>query len=399
MRLVTFDSGDGPRAGRLDDGAVVPLSRAGGEPGGAAAARRSRATARRGRRCRPTRSRSCLRSPTRARSSASGSTTARHAEEQGADPPETPTIFAKFANALAAPGPRWRCRPTAAAWTTRRRWRSSSPTAARTCPRRGAVATWPATRCSTTSPPATTSSRRPSGCPGKVFDGAAPCGPALVTPDEAGDHDAIEIALTLNGEEMQNGTTADLVHSIPALVAYLSQLMTLEPGDIVSTGTPAGVGSLRDPKVWLKPGDEVVVSSPQLGEAGHAAGLVAATRRHDLDALADRLREQARVSLGRPDRDARVATRCRWPRRAAPPRRPCALERARRAPTGRGCARAARPGGSRRRARAAASPSPLRSSAPSSLGSGSPLRCQRAIRAISSSSRGLKPGRPALRIR
>ncbi|MEK6230071.1 MAG: fumarylacetoacetate hydrolase family protein, partial [Actinomycetota bacterium] len=82
---------------------------------------------------------------------------------------------------------------------------------------------------------------------------------------EAGPHDAIEIALTLNGEEMQNGTTADLVHSIPALVAYLSQLMTLEPGDVVSTGTPAGVGSLRNPKVWLKPGDEVVVSSPQLG--------------------------------------------------------------------------------------------------------------------------------------
>ncbi len=64
---------------------------------------------------------------------------------------------------------------------------------------------------------------------------------------------------------MQKSSTADLVHSVPALVAYLSQLMTLEPGDVVSTGTPAGVGSLRDPKVWLKPGDVVTVSSPQLG--------------------------------------------------------------------------------------------------------------------------------------
>jgi 2-keto-4-pentenoate hydratase/2-oxohepta-3-ene-1,7-dioic acid hydratase in catechol pathway len=64
---------------------------------------------------------------------------------------------------------------------------------------------------------------------------------------------------------MQKSSTADLVHSIPALTAYLSKLMTLDPGDIVSTGTPAGVGSLRDPKVWLKAGDEVVVSSPQLG--------------------------------------------------------------------------------------------------------------------------------------
>ena len=101
--------------------------------------------------------------------------------------------------------------------------------------------------------------------PGKVFDGAAPCGPALVTPDEAGPPDAIEIELRLNGELMQSSSTADLVHSIPELVAYLSMLMTLEPGDLVATGTPAGVGSLRDPKVWLAPGDHVQISSPQLG--------------------------------------------------------------------------------------------------------------------------------------
>jgi len=101
--------------------------------------------------------------------------------------------------------------------------------------------------------------------PGKTFDGAAPCGPALVTPDEAGPHDQIEIELTLNGERMQKSSTADLVHSVPALIAYLSKLMTLEPGDVISTGTPAGVGSLRDPEVRLKAGDEVVISSPQLG--------------------------------------------------------------------------------------------------------------------------------------
>jgi len=105
----------------------------------------------------------------------------------------------------------------------------------------------------------------PQWMPGKVFDGSAPCGPALVTPDEAGPADAIGVELTLNGEVMQSATTAELIHSIPALVAYLSMLMTLEPGDIVSTGTPAGVGSSRQPRVWLAPGDEVVVSSPTLG--------------------------------------------------------------------------------------------------------------------------------------
>jgi acylpyruvate hydrolase len=64
---------------------------------------------------------------------------------------------------------------------------------------------------------------------------------------------------------MQSASTADLIHTIPAVVAYLSRLMTLEPGDLISTGTPAGVGSVRQPRVWLKPGDEVVVESPQLG--------------------------------------------------------------------------------------------------------------------------------------
>jgi acylpyruvate hydrolase len=106
----------------------------------------------------------------------------------------------------------------------------------------------------------------PQWMPGKVFDGSAPCGPAIVTADEAGPPDRIGIALDLNGERMQESTTADLVFPIAALVCRLSHLMTLEPGDVVATGTPAGVGSVRKPRVWLKPGDELVVSSPQLGE-------------------------------------------------------------------------------------------------------------------------------------
>jgi 2-keto-4-pentenoate hydratase/2-oxohepta-3-ene-1,7-dioic acid hydratase (catechol pathway) len=64
---------------------------------------------------------------------------------------------------------------------------------------------------------------------------------------------------------MQAASTADLIHSIPSLLAYLSSLMSLEPGDVVFTGTPAGVGSLRSPRVWLEPGDELAVVSPQLG--------------------------------------------------------------------------------------------------------------------------------------
>jgi 2-keto-4-pentenoate hydratase/2-oxohepta-3-ene-1,7-dioic acid hydratase in catechol pathway len=105
----------------------------------------------------------------------------------------------------------------------------------------------------------------PQWMPGKVFDGSAPCGPTIVTPDEAGPPDAIGIALDLNGERMQEDTTAGLIFSIARIVAHLSSLMTLEPGDLVATGTPAGVGGARNPRVWLKPGDEIVVRSPQLG--------------------------------------------------------------------------------------------------------------------------------------
>ncbi|MGI8462070.1 MAG: fumarylacetoacetate hydrolase family protein [Solirubrobacterales bacterium] len=105
----------------------------------------------------------------------------------------------------------------------------------------------------------------PQWMPGKVFDGSAPFGPALVTPDEAGPHDAIEIALDLNGERMQGASTSDLIFSVPELLARLSRLMTLEPGDVIATGTPSGVGSTRDPRVWLAPGDRIEISSPTLG--------------------------------------------------------------------------------------------------------------------------------------
>ena len=77
--------------------------------------------------------------------------------------------------------------------------------------------------------------------------------------------EAISFELKLNGERMQASSTADLIFSIPELVTRLSRLLTLEPGDVLATGTPFGVGSTRQPRVWLKAGDEVEISSPQLG--------------------------------------------------------------------------------------------------------------------------------------
>ena len=115
--------------------------------------------------------------------------------------------------------------------------------------------------------------KTPQWMPGKTFDGAAPFGPALVTKDEAGPHDGIEIALHLNGQRMQHSSTADLLHSIPALVAYLSMLMALEPGDAVANGTPGGVGSMRDPTRVAEGGGR---GRPRLAAArlaGHSVGL------------------------------------------------------------------------------------------------------------------------------
>ncbi len=101
---------------------------------------------------------------------------------------------------------------------------------------------------------------------GKTFDTFAPIGPAIVTADEIEDPHKLEISLTLSGEVLQSSNTRHLIFGVPKLIAYLSSVFTLEPGDIISTGTPAGVGFARKPPRWLKPGDEVVVRVEGLGE-------------------------------------------------------------------------------------------------------------------------------------
>jgi len=101
---------------------------------------------------------------------------------------------------------------------------------------------------------------------GKTFDTFAPMGPAIVTADEIEDPHSLDISLVLSGEVMQCSNTRNLIFQIPRLIAYLSSVFTLEPGDIISTGTPAGVGFARKPPRFLKPGDEVTVRIAGLGE-------------------------------------------------------------------------------------------------------------------------------------
>jgi 2-keto-4-pentenoate hydratase/2-oxohepta-3-ene-1,7-dioic acid hydratase in catechol pathway len=191
---------------------------------------------------------------------------ADHAEEAGIEAPPVPTFFAKFANALVPDGA-----TIAIPEATKRLDFEAEVAFVIGRPAREVDAAEALDHVAGYTLLNDLSARdlqfqTPQWIPGKVFDGSAPCGPALVTAEEAGDPAAIGIALDLNGERMQESSTEHLIFGVAELVAHLSRLMTLVPGDIVSTGTPAGVGSTRDPRVWLKPGDELVVSSPQLGE-------------------------------------------------------------------------------------------------------------------------------------
>jgi len=109
--------------------------------------------------------------------------------------------------------------------------------------------------------------------PGKNFPATGGFGPALVTPDEIGDVTALPIETRVNGEVMQKASLADLIFSIPRVIAYVSAFTPLAPGDVIATGTPGGVGERREPPVWLKDGDVVEVD---VGRAGTLRNVVLA---------------------------------------------------------------------------------------------------------------------------
>jgi 2-keto-4-pentenoate hydratase/2-oxohepta-3-ene-1,7-dioic acid hydratase in catechol pathway len=277
VQVVTYDSERGPRAGVIRDGAVVDAWDA---IGGGGASVRELLTAGRLNEVAdadgPARPLGEVRLlppvPDPQKIIGIGLNYKDHAAEARIDPPDSPTFFAKFANALRADGevvplPESSSKidyEAEVAFVVGRRAHDVSEA--------DAIDHLAGYTLFNDLSARDLQFATPQWMPGKVFDGSGPCGPAIVTADEAGPHDEIGIALDLNGERMQESSTAGLIFSIPALVAHLSKLMTLEPGDIVSTGTPSGIGGAREPRVWLKPGDEVVVSSPQLGRLSARIG-------------------------------------------------------------------------------------------------------------------------------
>ena len=100
---------------------------------------------------------------------------------------------------------------------------------------------------------------------GKSFDGFCPLGPCIVTADEIPNPNTLRLRTLLNGQVMQDHTTADMIFDVPALIESLSSTMTLRPGDVILTGTPSGVGFARNPPVWMRDGDSVIIEIERIG--------------------------------------------------------------------------------------------------------------------------------------
>jgi 2-keto-4-pentenoate hydratase/2-oxohepta-3-ene-1,7-dioic acid hydratase in catechol pathway len=100
---------------------------------------------------------------------------------------------------------------------------------------------------------------------GKSPDTFCPVGPRLVPRDEVADPQQLAVRAVLNGEAMQESSTANMVFGVADLIAYITQTITLEPGDLIATGTPAGVGAFRKPPVFMQPGDEITIEIEGLG--------------------------------------------------------------------------------------------------------------------------------------
>ena len=106
----------------------------------------------------------------------------------------------------------------------------------------------------------------------KSMDGFCPMGPWLVTADEVPDPQTLEIRSYVNDVQMQHGNTARMLFPVAQVIEYLSQFMSLEPGDVIATGTPAGIGAFRDPPVWLQPGDRLRIEISKVGTLEHSIG-------------------------------------------------------------------------------------------------------------------------------
>src|SRR5918995_2201241 len=189
-----------------------------------------------------------------------------HAAETGADIPEKPIVFAKYANAVIGPGDAIRIPPITEQADYEAELAVVIGRAARNVSESEALDyVFGYTNANDVSSRDLQFSEGGQWTRSKSIDTFAPIGPYIATRDEVSDPQNLSIRCVLNGEVMQDGTTSDMIFSVAELISFLSTGMTLVPGDLIATGTPAGVGFVRDPKVFLKAGDEVTIEIEGLG--------------------------------------------------------------------------------------------------------------------------------------
>jgi len=189
-----------------------------------------------------------------------------HAVEEGVAPPSEPLLFAKFPSAVIGPDDaiEWR-----ASDTSKVDWEAELAVVmgrrARDVPAAAALDHVLGYACLNDISARDLQFGDGQWTRGKSLDTFCPVGPWLVTADEVPDPANLRIRCSINGQAVQDASTRDLVHGVPALIAFCSRFMTLEPGDVIATGTPGGVGAFRDPPWYLADGDEVVVDIEGIG--------------------------------------------------------------------------------------------------------------------------------------
>jgi 2-keto-4-pentenoate hydratase/2-oxohepta-3-ene-1,7-dioic acid hydratase in catechol pathway len=195
-----------------------------------------------------------------------------HATEQGVEPPAEPLLFAKFANTLLDPGGTIALPPEATHTDAEAELAVVIGGSGRRVPPERAlefVAGYTVAN--------DVSARNLQYADGqwlraKSFDTFCPLLPTFVPVDELGDASGLRIVQRLNGETLQDSNTSDLIHDVPHVVAHASSVFTLQPGDLILTGTPAGVGFFRDPPISLQPGDTVEIEVERIGLLGNPVG-------------------------------------------------------------------------------------------------------------------------------
>jgi 2-keto-4-pentenoate hydratase/2-oxohepta-3-ene-1,7-dioic acid hydratase in catechol pathway len=193
-----------------------------------------------------------------------GKNYADHASEMGGDAPATPLIFGKFENTLIGPGDAIQLPEGIGHVDAEAELAVEIGAGGHRIPEGRALEHVRGYRCANDVSARDIQYSESQWTRAKGFDTFCPLGP-LAPAAELGDGGGLGVVQRLNGEVMQNGNTSDLIFSVPHLVSFCSYVFTLEPGDLILTGTPAGVGYARDPKVSLKPGDMVEVEVEGIG--------------------------------------------------------------------------------------------------------------------------------------